>query len=63
MKVTISDQELIREVFCGYDGTMFLTDERMRVFACGCNTENKLGLNQRQGILGAMKNIFIRVGY
>ncbi|XP_053387860.1 uncharacterized protein LOC123541853 [Mercenaria mercenaria] len=60
MKVTISDQELIREVFCGYDGTMFLTDERMRVFACGSNTENKLGLNQRQGILGAMKNIFIR---
>lgn len=60
MKVTLSDPELIREVFCGFDGTMFLTDDRMRVFACGCNTENKLGLNQRQGILGAMKNIFIR---
>ncbi|KAL4216374.1 hypothetical protein ACF0H5_024101 [Mactra antiquata] len=60
MKVTITEPVLIHEVFCGHDGTMFLTEEGMRVLACGSNTDNKLGLNQRQGILGAMKNIFIR---
>ncbi|KAL3886394.1 hypothetical protein ACJMK2_026392 [Sinanodonta woodiana] len=60
MKVTISEPGVvIREVRCGVDGTMFLTDVGS-VFACGSNAENKLGLNNRQGFIMAMKNIFTK---
>lgn len=51
---------LVREVYCGPDGTMFLTDVGS-VYACGNNEHNKLGLNNRQGFLMAMKNIFTKV--
>ncbi|XP_052219827.1 uncharacterized protein LOC127837054 isoform X2 [Dreissena polymorpha] len=59
MKVTVTESVLIREVFCGHDGTMFLTDEGC-VCACGNNEENKLGLNHRCGFIAAMRNIFTR---
>ena len=39
---------------------MLLTDVGS-VLACGNNEYNKLGLNQRQGFLMAMKNIFNKV--
>ena len=51
----------IKDCFCGVDGTMLLTDVGS-VLACGNNEYNKLGLNQRQGFLMAMKNIFKSVG-
>ncbi|CAH1787997.1 unnamed protein product [Owenia fusiformis] len=57
MEVTLSEPVFVREVRCGIDGTMFLTDVGS-VLACGNNEYNKLGLNQRQGFLMAMKNIF-----
>ena len=53
----------MRDVKCGVDGTMFLTDVGC-LLACGNNENNKLGLNNRQGFLMAMKNIFTKViGY
>ena len=51
---------MVQKVRCGIDGTMLLTDVGS-VFACGSNEYNKLGLNQRQGFLMAMKNIFTKV--
>lgn len=39
---------------------MFLTDVGS-VYACGSNSDNKLGLNNRQGFIMAMKNIFTKV--
>lgn len=59
-ELTIEEPVVIRDVFCGVDGTMFLTDVGS-VFACGSNAENKLGLNNRQGFIMAMKNIFTKV--
>ncbi|WAR02234.1 NEK9-like protein [Mya arenaria] len=59
MKVTVTESVLIREVFCGYDGTMLLTDEGC-AFACGSNQHNKLALNNRRGFIAAMRNIFTR---
>ena len=60
MEVTFRDTVFVRNVRCGYDGTMLLTDVGS-VLACGNNEYNKLGLNQRQGFLMAMKNIFNKV--
>ncbi|XP_077996626.1 uncharacterized protein LOC144449943 isoform X2 [Glandiceps talaboti] len=59
MEVTISEPVFIRAVKCGVNGTMFLTDTGC-LLACGNNEDNKLGLNNRQGFLMAMKNIFTR---
>ncbi|XP_074661631.1 serine/threonine-protein kinase Nek8-like [Tubulanus polymorphus] len=56
-EVTISEPVFAREVYCGDDGTMLLTDVGS-VLAFGSNCFNKLGLNHRQGFLMAMKNIF-----
>ena len=58
--MTISESVLIREVFCGHDGTMFLSDEGV-IYACGSNAENKLALNHRNGFIAAMRNMFTRV--
>nr|XP_022295350.1 serine/threonine-protein kinase Nek9-like isoform X1 [Crassostrea virginica] len=58
-EVVVEEPVVIRDVFCGVDGTMFLTDVGS-VFACGSNAENKLGLNNRQGFIMAMKNIFTK---
>ncbi|XP_071787892.1 uncharacterized protein [Asterias amurensis] len=52
-------QVFVRDVKCGVDGTMFLTDVGC-LLACGNNENNKLGLNNRQGFLMAMKNIFTK---
>ncbi|XP_066264089.1 uncharacterized protein [Branchiostoma lanceolatum] len=59
-EVQISEPVFIREVKCGVDGTMFLTDMGS-VLACGNNESNKLGLNHRQGFLRAMKNLLQKV--
>ena len=60
MKVPLEEGVRVRESRCGVDGSMLLTDVG-GVLACGCNEHNKLGLNQRQGFLMAMKNIFNKV--
>ena len=60
MKVSLEEGVRLRESRCGVDGSMLLTDVG-GVLACGCNEHNKLGLNQRQGFLMAMKNIFNKV--
>ncbi|XP_038046761.1 serine/threonine-protein kinase Nek8-like [Patiria miniata] len=52
-------QIYVRDVKCGIDGTMFLTDMGC-LLACGSNEDNKLALNNRQGFLMAMKNIFTK---
>jgi len=58
-----SDVVMVRECRCGHDGSVLVTDVAS-VLACGNNEHNKLGLNQRQGFLMAMKNIFNKVpGY
>ena len=56
------DSVSVRDVKCGYDGTMLMTDAGS-VLACGNNEFNKLGLNQRLGFLMVMKNIFNKVSY
>eukprot|EP00105_Crassostrea_gigas_P014522 XP_011431210.1 PREDICTED: uncharacterized protein LOC105330955 isoform X1 [Crassostrea gigas] len=58
-ELRIEEPVVIRDVFCGVDGTMFLTDVGS-VYACGSNSDNKLGLNNRQGFIMAMKNIFTK---
>jgi len=61
MKVPLpSDDVVVRDCRCGYDGSALITDVAS-VLACGNNEYNKLGLNQRQGFLMAMKNIFNKV--
>ncbi|CAE1157357.1 Serine/threonine-protein kinase nekl-2,Serine/threonine-protein kinase Nek8,Serine/threonine-protein kinase Nek3,Serine/threonine-protein kinase Nek1,Serine/threonine-protein kinase Nek5,Serine/threonine-protein kinase Nek2,Probable serine/threonine-protein kinase nek3,Serine/threonine-protein kinase Nek4 [Acanthosepion pharaonis] len=57
MQIQIVEPVVIVDIHCGNDGTMFLT-ETGAVLACGSNRNNKLGLNNRQGFLMAMKNIF-----
>lgn len=59
-ELRIEEPVVIRDVFCWVDGTMFLTDVGS-VYACGSNSDNKLGLNNRQGFIMAMKNIFTKV--
>ena len=61
MKVPLpSDNVVVRECRCGSDGSALITDVAS-VLACGNNEHNKLGLNQRQGFLMAMKNMFNKV--
>lgn len=61
-RVTFSEPVNVKEVFCGESGTMFLTDIGS-VWACGSNTSNRLGLNNRQGFLAALKQAFKKVFY
>lgn len=58
-KVHIEEAVIFKDVQCGADGTMLISDVG-GVFACGNNEYNKLGLNNRQGFLMAMKNIFTK---
>lgn len=53
MQVEVPKSATIESVFCGSDGTFFLT-ESGKVLACGNNEFNKLGLNQ--GITGLKRN-------
>ncbi|PAA47652.1 hypothetical protein BOX15_Mlig020116g1 [Macrostomum lignano] len=55
--VPIQEPQRIRAVYAGTDGSMFLTDAGS-VLATGNNRHNRLGLNQRQGFLMTMKNMF-----
>lgn len=57
--VQISEPVIFINIYCSVDGTMLLSDVGS-VFACGNNENNKLGLNNRQGFLMAMKNIFTK---
>ncbi|XP_028402383.1 uncharacterized protein LOC114525324 [Dendronephthya gigantea] len=59
-KVEFGDKVMITKAQCGMDGTMFLTDTGT-LYACGKNTNNKLGLNNRQGFLVQMKNLLTKV--
>ncbi|XP_067827514.1 uncharacterized protein [Heptranchias perlo] len=59
MEVTFEEQIFIRDVKCGLDGTMFLTDTDS-LLACGNNQYNKLGLNERRGLLMQMTVLFAR---
>lgn len=56
-QVSFSAAVNVKEVFCGDTGTMFLTDEGI-AWACGSNKSNKLGLNNRQGFIAALKHAF-----
>ena len=47
---------MVESVKCGVDGTMVLTT-RGRVFACGSNKYNKLGLNERVSLRMQLKKI------
>ncbi|CAG5117686.1 unnamed protein product [Candidula unifasciata] len=58
-KVHVEEAVIFKDVQCGVDGTMLISDVG-GVFACGNNEYNKLGLNNRQGFLMAMKNIFTK---
>ena len=58
-EVQFTEKVHVRDCRCGRDGTMLITDVR-NVLACGNNEQNKLGLNQRQGFLMAMKNMFTK---
>ncbi|XP_078097118.1 serine/threonine-protein kinase Nek8-like [Mustelus asterias] len=58
-EVTFEEQIIIRDVKCGLDGTMFLTDADS-ILACGNNQYNKLGLNERRGLLMQMTKLFAR---
>jgi len=61
MKVPLpSENVVVRHCRCGYDGSALITDVAS-VLACGNNEYNKLGLNQRQGFLMSMKNMFNKV--
>lgn len=60
MEVRFADPVAVVDCRAGIDGTALLTDVGS-VLACGNNDFNKLGLNQRQGFLMAMKNIFNKV--
>ena len=61
MKVPLpSENVMVRDCRCGHDGSALITDVAS-VLACGNNEHNKLGLNERQGFLMAMKNIFNKV--
>ncbi|XP_072889298.1 uncharacterized protein [Hemitrygon akajei] len=59
IKVTFEEQIFIKDVKCGLDGTMFLTDTGS-LLACGNNQYNKLGLNERRGLLMQMTMLFAR---
>ena len=59
-KVAFSEPVKVKEVFCSETGTMFLTDVGS-VWACGSNKNNRLGLNNRQGFLAALKKAFSKV--
>ncbi|XP_007907859.1 serine/threonine-protein kinase Nek8-like [Callorhinchus milii] len=59
VKVAFEEQVFIRDVRSGSDGTMFLTDTGS-VLACGNNQYNKLGLNERRGLLMQMTTLFAR---
>src|SRR6218665_77697 len=60
MVVPFEEKVVVRKCWCGTDGTMLLTDGHS-ILACGNNEQNKLALNQRQGFLMSMKNMFNKV--
>ena len=58
MEVILPERDVIvRECRAGCDGSVLITDVG-NILACGNNEYNKLGLNQRQGFLMTMKNMF-----
>lgn len=57
--VLFSDDIIVKNVYCGINGTMFVT-ETGSVLACGQNDYNKLGLNEPSGFLMQMKQLMIK---
>nr|XP_018668558.1 serine/threonine-protein kinase Nek8-like isoform X1 [Ciona intestinalis] len=51
----VAINQAIRDVRCGHDGTMFITDVGT-LLACGNNQYNKLGLNERTGFIMMFNN-------
>ncbi|XP_043193950.1 serine/threonine-protein kinase Nek8-like [Amphibalanus amphitrite] len=52
-EVTIPDDQVVENVRCGGDGTIFITQQGT-LLACGSNERNKLGLNARRGLMQSM---------
>lgn len=52
-EVNIPDDEMVENVRCGGDGTIFITAQGS-LLACGNNARNKLGLNPRRGLISAV---------
>ncbi|XP_019863624.1 PREDICTED: serine/threonine-protein kinase Nek8-like, partial [Amphimedon queenslandica] len=48
--------EVAIDVYCGMDSTVFIT-EMGRVFACGNNADNKIGINKRETFIMQMKKL------
>ena len=49
-EVTIPEDQVVENVRCGGDGTIFITQQGS-LLACGSNARNKLGLNARRGLM------------
>ncbi|GFT47521.1 hypothetical protein NPIL_194351 [Nephila pilipes] len=59
MEILLPNDVHVVKSFCGYDGTMFLT-ERGTLLACGQNDYNKLGMNEQKGFLMQMKQFIAK---
>lgn len=60
MEIQLPNDVQVIKSFCGYDGTMFIT-ERGGLLACGQNDYNKLGMNEQKGFLLQMKQFINKV--
>ncbi|GBM25473.1 Serine/threonine-protein kinase Nek8 [Araneus ventricosus] len=59
MEILLPNDVHVVKSFCGYDGTIFLT-ERGTLLACGQNDYNKLGMNEQKGFLLQMKQFIAK---
>ncbi|CAL1274048.1 unnamed protein product [Larinioides sclopetarius] len=59
MEILLPNDVHVVQSFCGYDGTIFLT-ERGTLLACGQNDYNKLGMNEQKGFLLQMKQFIAK---
>ncbi|GIX96760.1 hypothetical protein CEXT_446221 [Caerostris extrusa] len=59
MEILLPKDVHVIKSFCGYDGTMFLT-ERGTLLACGQNDYNKLGMNEQKGFIMQMKQFIAK---
>ncbi|KAF8788694.1 Serine/threonine-protein kinase Nek8 like protein [Argiope bruennichi] len=60
MEILLPNDVHVVKSFCGYDGTIFLT-ERGTLLACGQNDYNKLGMNEQKGFLLQMKQFIAKM--
>ncbi|KAG8194177.1 hypothetical protein JTE90_002382 [Oedothorax gibbosus] len=59
MEIQLPNDVQVVKSFCGYDGSMFIT-ERGTLLACGQNDYNKLGMNEQRGFLMQMKQFIAK---